>query len=439
MRKICLMGAALDTGNMGVSALAVSTIKMLWDQDPQTEISLLVSRRSGGEQRINLGSGYCTVKVVNCRLSPKARIEEHIFWIFFLSIACRFIPMKSLRRKIIRHNTWLRAIAEAEFVGSIHGGDSFSDIYGLKRFMLGVLPDMTVLLMGKKLVLLPQTYGPYSSQLSRIIFRYIVRRATRVLSRDRTGVQLVRRSVASAHFPGKVRFCPDVAFTLPAVIPEKINVVPPFDGDMPKGLIGFNINGLLYNGGYTRANMFGLKVDYRDLVQEAAATLLQKTSAHLLLVPHTYGKPGGVESDPDACRAVMCRLKEKHGDRVHMIESFYDQSELKGIISFCDFFIGSRMHSCIAALSQGIPTVGIAYSKKFIGVFESAGIGSFVIDARTCDKQAAVQSLMQLYHARVSTASALRAGAAGLKQAVRNIVRQSFKEEEYPIRQKKGG
>jgi len=48
----------------------------------------------------------------------------------------------------------------------------------------------------------------------------------------------------------------------------------------------------------------------------------------------------------------------------------------------CDFFIGSRMHSCIAALSQGIPAVGIAYSGKFHGVFESIGVADCVADAR---------------------------------------------------------
>ena len=36
----------------------------------------------------------------------------------------------------------------------------------------------------------------------------------------------------------------------------------------------------------------------------------------------------------------------------------------------------------IAALSQNIPNVGLAYSKKFRGVFESVGIGQQVVDMR---------------------------------------------------------
>jgi len=60
----------------------------------------------------------------------------------------------------------------------------------------------------------------------------------------------------------------------------------------------------------------------------------------------------------------------------------YDQSEIKTIIGLCDFFVGSRMHACIAALSQGIPTVALAYSPKFLGVFQSVDVGDMVLDAR---------------------------------------------------------
>ena len=46
----------------------------------------------------------------------------------------------------------------------------------------------------------------------------------------------------------------------------------------------------------------------------------------------------------------------------------------KAVIGQCDFFIGSRMHACIAALSQGVPCVGVAYSMKFAGVFDTVGM-----------------------------------------------------------------
>jgi polysaccharide pyruvyl transferase WcaK-like protein len=46
--------------------------------------------------------------------------------------------------------------------------------------------------------------------------------------------------------------------------------------------------------------------------------------------------------------------------------------DAKGYISGMDFFIGSRMHSTIAAYSSGVPVVPLAYSRKFIGLFKDS-------------------------------------------------------------------
>ena len=72
------------------------------------------------------------------------------------------------------------------------------------------------------------------------------------------------------------------------------------------------------------------------------------------------------------------------------------------MIGVCDFFVGSRLHSCIAALSQGIPTIGIAYSKKFKGVFESVGAGDWVIDGCAMKNQDAIARFIALFEKRAS-------------------------------------
>ena len=50
--------------------------------------------------------------------------------------------------------------------------------------------------------------------------------------------------------------------------------------------------------------------------------------------------------------------------------------EAKSHISGMDFFIGSRMHACIAAYSSGVPVFPLGYSRKFTGLFaEKLGYG----------------------------------------------------------------
>jgi len=398
--NVCLLGAALDTGNQGVSALSASLIRLILEARPEARISLLIGNRSSAPRELRIANRIVKVNIVNYRLSPRARLQEHLIWIFFLAVLYRTIRIPAMRNLLLRSNRWLRALAAADFVGDIYAGDSFSDIYGLRRFLINALPGMTALLLNKKLVLLPQTYGPYKSKLARLMAHFILRRSTRIFARDPNGHEILQKTFGEQTQARRVEFCPDVAFTLESRRPDRLDIHPALEPNLRAPLIGLNINGLMYNGGYTRHNMFGLKCSYKMLVQQLAKKILAETAAHILLVPHTFGAANDVNSDPDACREIFQSMPEQHQDRLHLVGREYDQYELKGIIGLCDFFVGSRMHACIAALSQGIPTVGIAYSQKFKGIFQSAGVENMVIDARIVDAETAVVTACRLFQNR---------------------------------------
>ena len=110
--------------------------------------------------------------------------------------------------------------------------------------------------------------------------------------------------------------------------------------------------------------------------------------------------------------------------RVRVVTAEYDERRIKGVIGKCDFFIGSRMHSCIAALSQGIPCVGVAYSMKFKGVFETVGMGDWVVDGRTTNNDEAIRRILDLYAQR----DAVRADLARQADAARSRLREVFAE-----------
>ena len=58
------------------------------------------------------------------------------------------------------------------------------------------------------------------------------------------------------------------------------------------------------------------------------------------------------------------------------------------------------MHACIAALSQCVPAVGLAYSNKFSGVYSSIGMEQFVVDLRERDTISLIEIVDDLYHQR---------------------------------------
>ena len=428
----CLLGASLNTGNMGVSALAASLVALVLEARPGASVHFLIGNADAAPQELRTAKGTVSVDVVNFRLSPRAKLQEHLFWIVLLALLYRFVPLPFLKRLIVRKNRWLAVLLDADFVGDIRGGDSFSDIYGFNRFFMGVLPALTALIVKKDLVLLPQTYGPYRSARARLLARFVLARAPTIISRDEESIPLVEEILGGKAAGKRILFCPDVAFTLESSLPESIDAAPPIDFGTDRPLIGLNVNGLMYNGGYTRSNMFGLELDYREYVLGLLGRLARETDAHVLLVPHTFGRPGSINSDPDACRAVLESLPPAAKERVHLVTRQYDQYRIKGIIGLCDFFIGSRMHSCIAALSQGIPTAALAYSKKFLGVFGSAGLGDMVVDARSLDTAAALERTMACYENRARSKERLDERAAALRKTVAAVFADLLKGEGNP-------
>jgi colanic acid/amylovoran biosynthesis protein len=163
-------------------------------------------------------------------------------------------------------------------------------------------------------------------------------------------------------------------------------------------LIGLNVSGLLHMGGYTGANMFGLRYDYGHLVKSIIHFLITQKSATVLLVPHVFGTHS--ESDEMLCRKIYDELAAQYPGALGLVRGRYNQHEIKYVIGQCDFFIGSRMHACIAAVSQSVPAVSIAYSDKFVGVMQSLGLSTLVVDPRVLDQDEILRTIERHFEDR---------------------------------------
>jgi polysaccharide pyruvyl transferase WcaK-like protein len=356
----------------------------------------LISLVAGG-RRLDL-------PLINMRFSWRLYLSNNILRLLWTALWTRALP-RSWRDGIRRRRPCLRAIQEAGAIAAISGGDSFSDIYGLRRFFYVVLPQVLILWMGRPLVLLPQTYGPYRSRLARGLGGYVLRHASRVYSRDRTGMEVVRGLAGERN--GAVRFAHDLGFALEPEPPSAARVEWVERLKTAGPLVGLNVSGLLYCGGYTGGNMFSLKTDYAELVQKLLRQLLAQEPASVILVPHVFG--GSMENDAEACRKVHEQLPAELKARVHTVEGRWSAGEIKHLIGRCDFFIGSRMHACIAALSQGVPAAGLAYSRKFAGVFEAVDVADLVFDLAELPGEEVVKGVTRAFEMRQSYAARLQA------------------------------
>lgn len=491
--KICLQGAAFDTGNMGVNALAVGTVRCILHSYPQAEVFFLNYEKFSTVYTLDFPDRQVAVPLVNMRFSWRFWLRNNIAYLLFLTVLMKLLPIPALRRRWIAAHDCLRHLEESDVVVAISGGDSFSDIYGARRLLYVSLPQILALWAGKRLVLLPQTLGPFNSRYSRVIARYIMKRAQVVYSRDQAGVMLatemLKRGVRGQELgvggqvsgdwekdfrfqiqdsrytksesrtpnpesltprpesripnpesltpdpqplipnpesltPGtSVRFCYDVGFVVDAIPPSRLDVAglsltsnPEFRVPCPGALVGLNVSGLLSMGGYSGKNMFGLKMDYRTFIDSLIGFLIEKKHADVVLIPHVLGTGG--ECDSPVCEKVYEALKTRHQGHLGVVRGLYNQSEIKYLIGLCDFFIGARMHACIAALSQCVPAVAIAYSDKFIGVMQTVGVGGLVADPRTMDEEQILNAIGDAYDHRADLRRQLERTIPSVKQTV---------------------
>jgi polysaccharide pyruvyl transferase WcaK-like protein len=419
---ICLLGASFGTNNMGVNALIVGTLKAFYEQYPDGELFLLDYAKNGTTYEFQTGDRTIPVQLENIRFSKKFYLKNNIAFLIALAMLALCIPFRQLRKKVIFKNYWLGRMAGADIVASMAGGDSFSDIYGMGRLLYVSLPQILALILGKKLVFLPQTIGPFNGALAKMIARSVLKRTAVIYSRDREGIGKTRNLIGSGFSDGKVRFCYDVGFVVDPAKPRGMDLDGlPESGRRDFPVVGLNVSGLLLMGGYTQNNMFGLKINYRQLVYDIIDHLIREKKAAVLLVPHVFGTKEHSESDSAACELIYAELKQKYQNRLYLVRGNYDQGEIKYIIGSCDFFIGSRMHACIAALSQTIPTVSIAYSRKFTGVMRTIGVADLVADPRKIENNEIIAIINDAFDQRASLRRHLEITMPHVKKNVLNL------------------
>ncbi len=421
--RIGILGATFETPNLGVGALAAGAIRCIRARYPLARLFFLDYARQPSAHTVVENGEPIAIPLVNMRFSKRFWLPNNIAVLLFCALLLKVIPSAKMRRWLVARNRCLHEIFQADLYAAVSGGDSFSDLYGFSRFLYVALPQILVLLLGKPLILLPQTYGPFRGRLARTMARQIVRRAERAFCRDRHSLDQL---MGAANLPlpqGQQSFCYDMALGIDSVAPrrlvvEGLTLAPQRD----PYLVGLNVSGLLYREDVAHANAFGLCSSYRKLVSAIVRLLMATETTSVLLVPHVYGFEAGSESDLMACEQVFAVLLEKYPGRIGILRGTYEPGEIRFVIGLCGFFVGSRMHACIAALSQNIPAVAVAYSSKFLGVMETLGMPSLVADARKLDHRKILSTIQSAFENRRRVAHELELAMPSVRATVHRLL-----------------
>jgi polysaccharide pyruvyl transferase WcaK-like protein len=359
MKNIILSTNLVCSGNKGCEALAYSTIYVIDKilKENKIEAKLFVTRTHSqchDEKFIIVDGEKIDFTLID---TPPLDIKT-----IFRAI---FKPYKTLRN--------LSIYQKADYILDIGAGDSFSDIYGAKRFYQVYNNYALANFFNVKYCVLPQTIGPYyDKKIEKIAFETI-RKSALVLIRDKQSYDYVKKNVSNANMFEVT----DIAFFLPYKKKQ-------FSKN--KTHVGLNISALLWNGGYTQNNQFGLIVQYNEFIRAVIAYFLSQENVVLHLVPHVVHSVEHIENDYSVSFALC---EEYNNENLILAPLFINPIIAKSYISGLDFFMGARMHATIAAFSSGVPVLPMAYSRKFNGLF----IETLQYD-HICDMKSDTQDIM---------------------------------------------
>ena len=361
---IGLLGAPLNSTNLGCLALTFSLLKLLNEIEDESDFSFkYVVFESDPD--IDAKKRCCNTIGVS---------EEKI-----KLIKAYAIHIKRSYVKHLHHNlSMIRAIKKCDLVIDITAGDSFTDIYGKNRFNSTTFVKQLVEFLHIPFVLGPQTYGPFESSWAIEKAGRVIRRANLVFSRDTISAQVVKE-IAST----QAIVTTDLAFQLPYKYNNNRN------GSTKKTLVGFNISGLLLNNPTETATerAFSLRTNYDQYVKDVVDYLNSQEKYEIYLIPH-------VEED---LKAIQMFHDLYPGTRI--VDVFKNPVDIKNCISGMDIFIGSRMHATIAAFSSGVVTIPVAYSRKFDGVFNLIEY-EFTVDLQSLSTEEAVNKTIRYIEER---------------------------------------
>lgn len=319
--------------NRGSEALVRGTIEILKKHFPDCNITVC-----SGEQEFN--SSLCVPDVD--RYVRRQSYYNGISLNRILNLFYRKILKNIEKADQIKYKDLLRECKDADLV-IVSGGDNYDKSYGMFHLMHSVNKAIRSTSSAKMVM--------YDCSLAESEITEEVQRDfalfDAVTAREKDTYTALKKKLSTV----PVYYFPDPAFAMHAeetMLPECF----------AKGkVVGVNLSTMAVESQYGSDKQTVLKA-YTNMIN----WILENTDLNVMLLPHVMR---GL--DLKVLRELYTYYENE--SRVCLIDNEnLKAAELKYIISRCDFYVGARTHSTIAAYSSCVPTLVLGYSVKSIGI-----------------------------------------------------------------------
>lgn len=282
-----------------------------------------------------------------------------------------------------------------DFSGDIWGDNA--DFLGANRFKVGMLKDLTAKNLGKKVVMLAGSPGPFSNAETKELALEVYKSFDLVTNREPISTELLDKEGFDTSSTYSLA-CP--AFLFEPAKGEAINELLKREGlsleAREQPIVGFILCGWNFESGpfdkWPRDDSEYIK--FAENIEYLTETL----GARVCLMSHSNGfnvPPAPFELIRGRDYPVIKQLQEvleKRGiaKNVFALDGIYDTWETKAIVGSFDMLVSGRVHAAVAGLSQNVPTVIIDYghepkAHKLVGFATVAGAQEYVADPSNGD------------------------------------------------------
>jgi len=314
-----------------------------------------------------------SLKIQSCHLAVIKNLISSLFKLMALTILAPLQPrlLEVLFRKDVQT---YRAYRNADLVLVTGGAFLFSPrkLKGLYITLKVFYPLLFAMLLKKRIIIAPHSFGPFENYLGTKLAKYILSRTNLIMCREELSAQALENIGVD---PNIMITLGDMGFCLESASRKRaIEILAENGINSKKGiLLGMTVRQWMpfYRDRYS---------SYIKVLAELIDFLNSSYNVQTILMPQVVG-PDRIENDLIAMDDLFIQIENKNA--VKLIKHNYQPEELKSVYGLMDFFIGTRMHSVIFATSKGVPSIAISYwGPKHLGIMKMLDLDDLVLNIK---------------------------------------------------------
>lgn len=280
-----------------------------------------------------------------------------------LGIHCYWLFAKQISQKIRYYEKSAIIIAcGGGYLQSTTRGRKLERLFGFSELECLCLEFSFANIFNKPYVLYNQSIGPFFEKKDEEIVSRHLKNASAVICREELSMSRMKKAGLN-----NLLLCSDIAFTLN---PKETSLLETYEFDRKNRNIGITVKKCL---GDDKQNEYE-----RILGEFIVASIKEDYKTMFYFIPQVINKIYG-DNDLEVARRICGTLPIEARAHTRIISEDIHPAEIKYIIAQMKYFIGTRMHSNIFALSSGIRTLALSYDLKTDGIMHMLGLSNYVI------------------------------------------------------------